>query len=538
MRCLFLVLAISAFAASALAQGWQFQEARFVPPDGEEGDYFGYEAVALDGDFAVFGALWDDNINGSKAGAAYVYHRNPVTKRWYLEAKLLAFDGASGDYFGTSVAISETTILVGADGDDDGGARTGSVYAYRRDPATGHWAIEAKLKASDRNVLDYFGETVVVSGHVAVIGASGDDDNGEDSGSAYVFRYDPAAATWIEEAKLLAPDGKKDDGFYIVAVDGDVAVVGALGDDDNGEESGSAYAFRYHHGSKTWIPEAKLLAPDGSEWDRFGWSVSISGDSVLIGACADDDIREDSGSAYIFRFDQGSGKWQPEAKLHASDSQKRAWFGNAVSICGSTAAVGAEGHNAAGFQGSGAAYLFHRDPVSGIWSEEARVTASDCRRNHHLGHSIALSGDTVIAGAYGYDGYTGSACVFRRLCLDVEVNGTEGGIIISSTDNAVLNIEIEALGYAGTPLDVWVLSRRRGLRDCSCAGGPGGPTWRLNWDTAYATGSLTDYNDIVLNRPLFWGSYEVWLALDKWPDGVLNGDQVLSYDHLEFNVVP
>ena len=102
----------------------------------------------------------------------------------------------------------------------------------------------------------------------------------------------------------------------------------------------------------------------------------------------------------------------------------------------------------------------------------------------------------------------------------------------------MLTIAIDALGYAGTPLDVWVLARRRNTNNWSCGYGTGGPTWRRNWDTAYATGPLADHSTVVLNRPLLWGSYEIWLALDKWADGILNGDQVLGYDRLDFNVVP
>jgi hypothetical protein len=118
-----------------------------------------------------------------------------------------------------------------------------------------------------------------------------------------VFRYDPGTGTWIEEEKLIASDGAALDLFgHSVSISGDIALVGAYYDDDNGDDSGSAYVFRYDPGTGAWIEEEKLLASDGAVDDHFGWSVSISGDVALVGAFGDDDNGDDSGSAYVFHF--------------------------------------------------------------------------------------------------------------------------------------------------------------------------------------------------------------------------------------------
>ncbi|MDP7032835.1 MAG: FG-GAP repeat protein, partial [Gemmatimonadota bacterium] len=173
---------------------------------------------------------------------------------------------------------------------------------------------EAKLLAADGAASDYFGFSVSISGDTAVIGAAWDDDNGSYSGSAYIFRFD--GKQWIQEAKLLAADGAADDHFgFSVSISGDTAVIGAYYDDDNGTASGSAYIF--HFDGTQWIQEAKLLAADGDEGDWFGSSVSISGDTAVIGARSDDDNGSYSGSAYIFHFD--GTQWIQEAKLLAAD---------------------------------------------------------------------------------------------------------------------------------------------------------------------------------------------------------------------------
>ncbi|MHC4320640.1 MAG: FG-GAP repeat protein, partial [Planctomycetota bacterium] len=208
-------------------------------------------------------------------------------------AKLLASDGDAIDVFGRSVAVSADVAVVGAPYDDDYGASSGSAYVYRWEVP--YW-VETKLLASDGAANEYFGTSVALSGDVAVVGAERDNDNGSNSGSAYVYRWN--GASWIE-TKLLASDGASLDYFGTsVAVSGDVAVVGAPDDDDNGAESGSAYVYRWNGAS--WV-ETKLLASDGAAYDRFGESVAVSDDVAVVGAYWDDDNGTQSGSAYVYR---------------------------------------------------------------------------------------------------------------------------------------------------------------------------------------------------------------------------------------------
>ena len=181
-------------------------------------------SVAVTGSVVVIGASGDDS------GSAYVYRHDG--SGWVGEQKLLASDGAAGDEFGGSVAVSGDVVVIGAFGDDT----TGSAYVFRYNGS--NWVEEQKLLASDGAAGDEFGGSVAVSGDVVVIGAFGDDT----TGSAYVFRYN--GSNWVEEQKLLASDGALEDGFGgSVALSGDVALIGAAGDDANGDDSGSAYLY-------------------------------------------------------------------------------------------------------------------------------------------------------------------------------------------------------------------------------------------------------------------------------------------------------
>ncbi|GAI98768.1 unnamed protein product, partial [marine sediment metagenome] len=265
---------------------------------------------------------------------------------WSQEQKLLASDGASDDYFARSVSIAGNYAIIGAYGDDDNGSESGSAYIFKRDGTT--WAEQTKLLASDGTYSDYFGYSVSIDGDYVVVGANQD---GENSGSAYIFKRD--GATWTEEAKLTASDGVTGDKFgWSVSISGDYAILGANQDDDNGLSSGSAYVFT--RSGSTWIQQAKLLPSDGATYDYFGNSVSLDGDTAIIGARGDDDNGDWSGSAYIFT--RSGTNWTEEQKLLASDGVAYDYFGCSVSIDGEYAIVGVYGAD----DDKGSAYVFNK----------------------------------------------------------------------------------------------------------------------------------------------------------------------------------
>ena len=203
--------------------------------------------MSIDGNTIVIGADRDDD-NGSSSGSAYVFSNDSGT--WTQTAKLTAYDGAGGDYFGGSVSIDGNTIVIGADRDDDRGSSSGSAYVFSNDSGT--WTQTAKLTASDGASFDYFGDSVSIDGNTIVIGADRDDDRGSSSGSAYVFTND--SGTWTQTAKLTASDGASFDYFGgSVSIDGSTIVVGTLLNSLSlhRDKEGSAYIYR--------APQATLL---------------------------------------------------------------------------------------------------------------------------------------------------------------------------------------------------------------------------------------------------------------------------------------
>ncbi|EJK62498.1 hypothetical protein THAOC_16886, partial [Thalassiosira oceanica] len=238
--------------------------------------------------------ITDDN--GEDSGSAHVFARSG--DNWSHQAKLLAPDGAIEDTFGSSVAIYEDIIVVGAKWDDDIGEKSGSAHVFARSGED--WTHQAKLLSPEGAAEDELGESVAIFEDTIVLGAQYDQENGANSGSAHVFVR--SGEIWTHQAKLLAPDGVSGDLFGdSVAIYEDTVVLGAYLDDDKGDDSGSAYVF--HRSGETWTYQAKLLAQDGSELDSFGCSVAIYGDSIVVGAIGDDhnDNGNASGSAYVFR---------------------------------------------------------------------------------------------------------------------------------------------------------------------------------------------------------------------------------------------
>ncbi|MFC1981249.1 FG-GAP repeat protein [Chloroflexota bacterium] len=225
---------------------------------------------------------------------------------WGQVKKLIASDGATDDLFGYTVSISGDTLVVGAYQDDDNGSDSGSAYVFARNQGgADNWGQVAKLIASDGAEDDRFGRTVSISGDTLAVGAHGDDDNGSESGSAYVFeRNQGGADSWGQVKKLTSSDVATGDNFGLsVSISGDTLIVGAVWDDDNGSNSGSAYLFeRNQGGADNWGEIAKLTASDGAADDEFGHAVSISGDTLVVGMRLDDDNGPNSGSAYVFRM--------------------------------------------------------------------------------------------------------------------------------------------------------------------------------------------------------------------------------------------
>ena len=397
---------------------------RLVAPVRVTNDFFGI-SVAIDGDVVVVGADLSDESLFADAGAAFVYRFDGFAWQW--EATLTASDASVSDSFGASVAIEGDLIVVGATLTDVPGLNNGAAYVFRFDGF--NWNEEAKLLAMDAGSLDLAGTSVDISGNRVVVGAPQDNDNGPDSGSAYVFEYNPASAIWEEKQKLVAADAAFGDNFgQSVSISGDLLVVGAWLDNEIiVADSGAAYVFGFDSASQIWIQDAKLQAPAIAGSAFFGVSVSLSpdainGDVILIGAYGADGVDDvgvpvpGSGSAYVFR-DTGPA-WGFEQELPVPTSLIQGGFDNgfgfAVTVGENIAAVGVP------FSGKGA---FARYEFGGVaWSNTATViNATD----ESLGISIDNDPVTnnIIIGAWTADNAAGAAYIFSG---DISLNDCNG----------------------------------------------------------------------------------------------------------------
>ena len=343
------------------------QVAELTASDPAAGDNFGY-TVSVAGDVALVGSRNADPGSVTNAGAAYVFERSAGgTNAWGQVAKLTASDKAEGNCFGHAVNVAGDVALIGAYAASPGGVFiAGAAYVFERDAGgTNAWGQVAKLTASDKAMFDYFGWSVSLAGDVALVGSVLADPSGlSDAGAAYVFERNAGGTNaWGQVAKLTALDKAASDWFgWSVSLAGDVALVGAVFADPSGlSEAGAAYIFeRNAGGTNTWGQVTKLTAPDKAASDWFGISVSVAGDTALVGAdLADVGGVAEAGAAYVFeRNVAGTNAWGQAAKLTASDKAALDYFGYSVSVAGDVALIGAYQADPGGLTNAGAVYVF------------------------------------------------------------------------------------------------------------------------------------------------------------------------------------
>jgi uncharacterized delta-60 repeat protein len=409
-------------------------------------------------------------------GARYPITIDPLAQQAYLKAS----NAEAGDFFGSSVAVSGDTVVVGSPYEDsistgvnsipnDAAEWSGAAYVFVRNGA-GAWSQQAYLKASNTDAMDQFGSSVAISGDTIVIGALDEDskatgvngvqsdDSFHDAGAAYVFTRPAGGTTWTQQAYLKASNtygsiySGGDHFGTSVAISGDTIVVGAYGERSNatgvnaplsggsGTQSdksshlaGAAYVFTRPFGGSAWTQQAYLKASNTGWEDYFGWSVAISADTIVVGARSEDssatgvngeqsdDSTYTSGAAYVFTRPFGGTAWTQQAYLKASNTGYLDSFGYSVAISGDTIIVGAsfEESNAIGVNApptggpgtqsdnskvaSGAAYVFTRPAGGTTWTQQAYLKASNPDQGDQFGHSVAISGNTVVVGAYGED---------------------------------------------------------------------------------------------------------------------------------------
>jgi drug/metabolite transporter superfamily protein YnfA len=316
------------------------QQAKLQASDKEEADIFG-RSVAISGNTVVVGAPFEDvSPTITQVGAAYIFTRSGTT--WTQQAKITSSDRDFLDQFGERVAIDGDTVVVGAPGDNSGsGTSSGAAYIFTRSGTT--WTQQAKITASDPQQYDNFGRALAISGSTIVVGAPYEDTGSADAGAVYVFLYF-GGSSWQQQAKIQSFDALSGDNFGgSVDIEGDTMIVGASGADSFYVNCGAAYI--YTRSGSTWAYQQKLVGSNRAENDGFGGGVAISGSTIVVGANGRDTGFANAGAGYIFIKDGTT--WTEQAEIQPSDRKENDYF-IAGAISGDTVVGGYTGGNGFG----------------------------------------------------------------------------------------------------------------------------------------------------------------------------------------------
>ncbi|MCV3212381.1 hypothetical protein OGM63_02350 [Plectonema radiosum NIES-515] len=340
----------------------------------------------------------------------------PQTQTRWLEIQRIfeTNPGWDASRFGTATATSGQWLIVGAHLDDidgvAGDAGAAFIFQLQND---GSWLQKQRLQPRELKAADYFGYSVDINGEWAIVGTVLSDVVKPDGGAAYMFHLE--SGVWVQKDRLAPPDLKAGDYFGdSVAIDGDWAIVGVrLAEAPNVGDGGAAYIFHLENGE--WKQKQKLQPPELKSNDWFGQCVDINGEWAIVGARLTDipGVAGDAGAAYIFHLE--NGEWKQKHRLQPPEL-KTDWFGHSVAITGEWAFVGAPYADALpGKVDTGAVYVFHLE--NGEWKQKLKLQPDDLRNSDWFGNAVTINGNLAVVGAKGLDGITwdnsGGAYIFR-----------------------------------------------------------------------------------------------------------------------------
>ena len=323
--------------------------------DGTAYDYFG-SSVAISGEYAIVGAYGKDVGANTNQGKVYIYHLSG--SNWIEQADLVSSDGASDDYYGSEVVISGDYAIVSASQKNVGPhTNQGKIYFIKRTGVS--WSELDDITSSDGATNDFFGSSLAISGDYAIVGASSK-DIGANANQGKIYFFKRTGINWVEQDALTASDGEANDYFGNgVAISGDYAIAGAFGKNiESNISQGQVYIYK-RNGS-TWSEASTLTAADGTTGDYFGYSVSMDGDNIFISAMFKDiGINENQGKAYI--YSRNGANWTQQATFVPSDGEADDNFGRSLSISGDQVMLGSYRKDVGATNEQGKVYFFSKD---------------------------------------------------------------------------------------------------------------------------------------------------------------------------------
>ncbi|MCR9233463.1 MAG: dockerin type I domain-containing protein [bacterium] len=366
-----------------------------------DGDHYG-SAIEVEGDY-MFVAAVDSALEAPYAGAVYVYQRNrqgtpesEADDTWDYHSTLTAPNAVLGDQFGISLASDGDTLVIGAYLDDEMGEDSGAAYVYRLNGST--WELEEKLTASDTDAGDHFGVSVAIENDTILVGATFWDSsfvtNNYDDGAAYVFTR--TGSDWSETQRLTASNNSMLDRFgNDVAIQNGTLFVSAVSADVGDSPLGAGAVYLFEQIAGTWQEQQILGPPDGVHNDVFGSDIHVDGDYLGVVAFGDDDNK---GSAYLFVNNAGTWEFQQKLIPPVDNDADRSIY--ALRISGQTLVIGGRFSDGVTTD-SGAAFLYKL--VDDQWVESQKLTAADGAFQDFFGHAVAFSETEVIVGAPLHD---------------------------------------------------------------------------------------------------------------------------------------
>jgi len=325
---------------------------------------------------------------------------------------LLASDAEAYGYFGISAAVDGNRLVVGADGTDTATPDAGKVYVYDWNGSA--YVEVAQLTAGDAAAYAYFGVSVALAGSRLVVGASYEDTAAVNAGKVYVYDWNSATCVYDEVATITASDAQRDDHFGAsVAISGNRLVVGADLQDTAGVKAGKVYVYDWTGSGYTEVVE--LTASDAEDNDWFGTSVALSGNRLVVGAYGEDTAALNAGKVYVYEWNSTTSVYAEVTTVTAADACAHDWFGISVALSGNRLVVGAYGVDS-GATGAGKVYVYEWNGTAYI--EVTTITAADADAYDLFGVSVTADGARLVVGACSVSVpssvYTGQVYIFDQ----------------------------------------------------------------------------------------------------------------------------